>query len=177
MCSVDWFLVAMAILIFAVLMLNNIPGMWKAGMIAITSTHHKNGDGDELGELILEDIDALQADEEVDIRKYAHKHTRARAPHRLPHRHPDPNPSPFPPMHAQAQTPHACIRTGRSPAFESVISRTSVNSAVRGGNGSLYMGTAHGSRRGVDTYCTKHGFSNPIHRLCDVCPQRRRDCL
>ena len=45
-----------AILVFCVLMLNNVPNMWRAGMIALTSTHHKNGDGDAIGELIEETL-------------------------------------------------------------------------------------------------------------------------
>jgi len=55
-CSVYFLLHICAILVFCVLMLNNVPNMWRAGMIALTSTRHKNGDGDAIGELIEETL-------------------------------------------------------------------------------------------------------------------------
>jgi len=36
-------------MIFVTLMLNNVPGMWRAGLLAITSTSHAGGDGASLG--------------------------------------------------------------------------------------------------------------------------------
>jgi len=40
-----------AVIIFITLMFGNIPGMFVAGRIALSSTHHKGGDGVDVGEM------------------------------------------------------------------------------------------------------------------------------
>jgi hypothetical protein len=40
-----------ALLIFITLMFGNIPGMYTACRLALLSTHHKGGDGANVGEL------------------------------------------------------------------------------------------------------------------------------
>jgi len=64
-CGVSYLLHIFATMIFGILMSNNIPNMWQAGMIVATSTHHKNGDGDTIGDL-LEDLSSLSPREEDD---------------------------------------------------------------------------------------------------------------
>ena len=67
-CQVSYLLHTFAVMIFSILMSNNIPNMWQAGMIVAASTHHKNGDGDAIGDL-LEDLASLSPREQDDEAK------------------------------------------------------------------------------------------------------------
>ena len=53
-CRVYYLLHIVSVLIFLIMMLNNIPSMVMAGVITLASTHHKNGDGDAIGEFLQE---------------------------------------------------------------------------------------------------------------------------
>lgn len=49
-----------AMAIYVILMSNNIPGMWRAGKIALTASFHKGGDGASIG-----NVDAADAGEKM----------------------------------------------------------------------------------------------------------------
>ena len=50
-CSPDFAMQMSAVIIFITLMFGNIPGMFCACRLAFESTHHKGGDGEDLGEM------------------------------------------------------------------------------------------------------------------------------
>ena len=60
-CWIPWKLQWAASMIFITLIFNNIPGMLQAGRIALMSTHHKFGDGENVGEMVEDAGDAAEA--------------------------------------------------------------------------------------------------------------------
>lgn len=60
LCNQPILLQMCAMAIYVILMSNNIPGMWRAGKIALTASFHKGGDGASIG-----NVDAADAGEKM----------------------------------------------------------------------------------------------------------------